>query len=117
MDFKDACGEWKRFDANRPSLPGEHWLTAAAGAGLLVAATRSNCPVTAALQALAGGALLFRAASGRDGLRSLCASRGQGRPYGEDDESGYAQGRGTDSQGARGGYHSDNPPDVNLGRS
>ena len=123
MPFKDAYEEWKQFDENRPSLPGEHWLTAAAGAGLLVAATRTNCRVTAGLQALVGGALLLRAATGRDGLRSLCASF-QGGQGGSRAESGGRSGAdgdagewqesdvaGTDAEGPA------NPADPNLGRS
>jgi len=113
MPFKDACNEWKRFDENRTSLPGEHWLTAAAGAGLLVAATRSNCRVTSAVQALVGGALLFRAATGRDGLGSLCATR----KTNDSDESEYARGRESYGTDAGTGTAPANPPDINLGRS
>jgi uncharacterized membrane protein len=56
----------KKLDAERPSLPGEHWLTFAAGLWLLTRVGRSGLGRTAAV--LAGAGLLYRAASGRDGL-------------------------------------------------
>ncbi len=58
----------KRFDAQRPSLPGEHLMTLAAGLGLWRSArNRSGWGRAAALAAAL--ALVARAASGRDGVR------------------------------------------------
>ncbi|MES2186315.1 MAG: hypothetical protein V4505_17320 [Pseudomonadota bacterium] len=66
--LQDNLKEWAAFDAARPSLPGEHLLVAGAGLLLLASALRGGCRTTSTLQALAGGALLLRAASGRDGV-------------------------------------------------
>ena len=71
MDMKQCIQEWKEFDEARPSLPGEHWMVAGAGAALLLLALKSNGRLTSTLQAMVGGALLFRSASGRDGLRKV----------------------------------------------
>lgn len=56
----------RRFDRQRPSFPGEHWMTAALGTYMLSRKPRGllgSLFVTAV-----GSALLYRAASGRDGL-------------------------------------------------
>lgn len=59
----------KRFDDERPSVPGEHWLTFAAGLYLLL---RPNRTSVGKLASVAGGGLLVaRALSGRDGLLAL----------------------------------------------
>ena len=55
------------FDRNRKSFPGEHFIVAAVGSMLLNGARRRT-GVGRWLRVLAGGALLARAASGRDGL-------------------------------------------------
>ena len=60
--------ELKRIDDRRPSLPGEHWLTLVAGIWLLTRGGRSA--LTRLASVAAGAALLYRAASGRDGLIS-----------------------------------------------
>ena len=65
----------KEFDRRRPSLPGEHVLTAVTGSWLLRSAARRRTVLGTALVALAGGALLYRAASGRDGLARLTNQR------------------------------------------
>ena len=63
----------KEFDDRRPAIPGEHWLAFAAGIWLL---TRGGRSALGRAVGLAGGAaLLYRAASGRDGL--LAALRSQ----------------------------------------
>jgi uncharacterized membrane protein len=68
------------WDESRDSFPGEHWLVLSAGVGLLWAAGRSRSSLSRLAQAALGGALLFRAASGRDGvvrlLRQLPSSQG-----------------------------------------
>jgi hypothetical protein len=72
----------RRADQQRPSFPGEHWLVATAGMWLL-RRRGGSLPVQLASKA-AGAALLYRAASGRDGIRRLW-SGGQGsqvRPQG-----------------------------------
>ncbi|MFN3571508.1 MAG: hypothetical protein ACK4VX_14595 [Polaromonas sp.] len=61
----------KDWDERRPSFPGEHWLVLGAGVAVLLAARRSPSPLVRALGSAAGGALLVRAASGRDGLAKV----------------------------------------------
>ena len=67
-------GTWidqlRRADEKRPSFPGEHWLVATAGMWLL---RRKGL-----LSKAAGAAMLYRAASGRDGLRRLLGGGGPG---------------------------------------
>ena len=59
----------KRFDQQRPSLPGEHWLALAAGLWFL---RKSGGSALSRFSSKAiGAALIYRAASGRDGLRRL----------------------------------------------
>ena len=56
----------KRFDDQRQSLPGEHWMTLGLGLWLI---TRPASTVFGRLAGVAAGAaLVYRAASGRDGL-------------------------------------------------
>lgn len=61
----------RNYDRQRAGVPGEHWMTAAAGAWLLRAAARRRSVAGGLLFAAAGIALLVRAASGRDGLAAL----------------------------------------------
>ncbi len=64
------------LDDERASLPYEHGATVAAGLALAVCAlllARRPLPV---VQAIAAGALLYRAASGRDGVRKWAGARG-----------------------------------------
>lgn len=61
----------KRIDQRRPSLPGEHWATLGVGAALLGYARRHHAPLLRLAALVAGGALVYRAASGRDGLSKL----------------------------------------------
>jgi uncharacterized membrane protein len=58
------------FDRRRPGFPGEHFIVAALGTSLLNSARRRR-GVGRVLATVAGGALLARAASGRDGLARL----------------------------------------------
>jgi uncharacterized membrane protein len=60
----------RAFDQRRASFPGEHLLVAAIGSSLLRSAARRS-GAGRVLSLLAGGALLARAASGRDGLARL----------------------------------------------
>lgn len=64
----------REFDRRRPGIPGEHFIVAAVGSSLLQAARRRR-GLGRALALLAGGALLVRAASGRDGLARLTLAR------------------------------------------
>lgn len=61
----------KDYDRRRPSLPGEHWLALGAGIALLMASRRSRSWVGRTAGSVLGSALLYRAASGRDGLSRL----------------------------------------------
>ena len=56
----------KRLDAERPNLPGEHWLALAAGVGLWLATRRHPSPAVRVLASLAGTLLVARAATGRE---------------------------------------------------
>lgn len=71
MSLREVVEEWQAYDRSRPSAPGEHLAVAGLGAALLLAAMRSDSRFGAVLTAAAGGAFLFRAASGRDGLVKL----------------------------------------------
>jgi uncharacterized membrane protein len=64
----------RNYDRRRSSFPGEHFIVAAVGSSLLKSAGRKR-GVGRALAMLAGGALLARAASGRDGLARLARLR------------------------------------------
>jgi uncharacterized membrane protein len=63
--------DYKAWDESRDSFPGEHWLVFGAGLALLLASSRSASPVKRALGSALGSALLYRAASGRDGVAKL----------------------------------------------
>jgi uncharacterized membrane protein len=80
IPLQRALQSYQAWDDSRDSFPSEHWLVLAAGLALLLAASRSSSPVRRIAQAALGGALLCRAASGRDGvarlLRQLPSSRG-----------------------------------------
>ena len=57
------------FDRQRPGIPGEHLMTAALGGWLMRSAARRRSMMGRVLSMAAGGLLLARAASGRDGVR------------------------------------------------
>lgn len=63
-------------DEARPGFPGEHWLALGLGVALLIYAARRGrgSPLLRSLATTAGTGLIARAASGRDGLRSLVNS-------------------------------------------
>lgn len=63
----------KRFDAQRDSLPGEHWLTLAAGIGLWVATRKHPSGAVRLVAGIAGGLLAARALSGTQVPRRLKA--------------------------------------------
>ncbi len=61
----------KEFDDNRPSFPGEHLLVLGAGVAVLMASRRSRSCLVRTAGSTLGSALLYRAASGRDGLSKV----------------------------------------------
>ena len=63
-------------DDERASLPYEHGVTVAAGLGLAVCALLAARRPLPVVQAILAGALLYRAASGRDGVRKWAGARG-----------------------------------------
>ncbi|SFD55913.1 hypothetical protein [Paracidovorax konjaci] len=65
------------YDDQRASAPREHALTAIAGAGLLFCALIARGRTRAVCRAALGGALLLRAAGGRDGLRQWSHERAE----------------------------------------
>lgn len=60
----------RRLDAERPTLPAEHWLKLSAGMVLLLAGGRGSF-VARTLSIAAGGVLVYKAFSGRDGLTEM----------------------------------------------
>jgi len=66
-----SLAELKANDESRPSFPGEHWLFFGAGLALLVASRRSRSFLARTAGSALGSALLYRAASGRDGLAKV----------------------------------------------
>ena len=63
--------ELKAYDQRRPSFPGEHWLVFGAGLAVLMASRRSPSLLKRTAGSALGSALLYRAASGRDGLAKV----------------------------------------------
>ncbi|MDQ3059178.1 MAG: hypothetical protein M3R45_06580 [Pseudomonadota bacterium] len=61
----------KHYDQRRPGFAGEHWLVLGAGVATLLASRRSPSPLRRTLGSALGSALLYRAASGRDGLAKV----------------------------------------------
>ena len=61
----EPIAKLKRFDERRDNIPGEHWLTLAAGVGLWVATRKHPSGAVRLLAGIAGGFLVARAASGR----------------------------------------------------
>jgi uncharacterized membrane protein len=80
LSLQRALPSYLAWDDSRDSFPGEHWLVLAAGLALLRASSRGSSPLQRMAQAALGGALIYRAASGRDGvarlLRQLPSHRG-----------------------------------------
>jgi len=65
----------RRYDDRRASLPGEHWI--ALGAGLWLLSRHGSLAVGRFLAMAVGVALIYRAASGRDGLVRLIPALGR----------------------------------------
>jgi uncharacterized membrane protein len=74
ISLQRALQSYQAWDNSRESFPGEHWLVLAAGLALLLAARRSSSPVKRMAQAALGVALIYRTASGRDGVARLLRS-------------------------------------------
>ena len=70
---RDGVRRLIEYDDARASAPYEHAFTLAAGLGLALCALRTERRSTAVCHAMLAGALLFRAAAGRDGLRGAFA--------------------------------------------
>ena len=66
---KNCLKQCIEYDDARESAPGEHVMTAATGLALIFSALGTRYQAVAILKAAAGGALLWRAFSGRDGVR------------------------------------------------
>ena len=60
-----------QLDNVRPGVPGEHWAALGTGLLLLRAAARQRSTIAHLALLAAGGLFVWRAASGRDGLRQL----------------------------------------------
>ena len=73
--MRDILRELRDFDQARPSIPGEHLWVAAAGLALCGSALKRRSSAGRVLALVAGTALLYRAASGRDGLMRLMRGR------------------------------------------
>ena len=73
--MRDILRELRNFDRARPGFPGEHLWVAAAGFALCRSALKRRSSAGRALALVAGTALLYRAASGRDGLARLTRAR------------------------------------------
>lgn len=56
------------YDERRPGFAGEHWLVLGAGIAVLMASRRSPSFLLRTAGSTPGSALLYRAASGREGL-------------------------------------------------
>ena len=63
--------ELKDYDERRPGFAGEHWLALGTGLAVLMASSRSRSWVMRTAGSALGSALLYRAASGRDGLAKV----------------------------------------------
>lgn len=61
----------KQYDESRPSFPGEHWMTLAAGLGAWMLTRKHPSMLMRTVGLVAGTALVGRAASGRDGVAKL----------------------------------------------
>lgn len=68
-DLRDCVRDVIAYDDARESAPFEHTFTLLTGLALVACAALTPSRSRAVMHAVAGGALLARAASGRDGLR------------------------------------------------
>ena len=68
------------YDKRRPGFSGEHWLVFGAGVAVLVASRRSPSLLWRTVGPALGSSLLYRAASGREGLAKLLRYLPVGKP-------------------------------------
>lgn len=68
MGLRQKINDLRHWDAARPSFPAEHWLVLGAGLLALRGAGRSRGLIGRMVGRAVGGALIARAASGRDGM-------------------------------------------------
>ncbi|RYF27754.1 MAG: hypothetical protein EOO33_03325 [Comamonadaceae bacterium] len=68
------------YDDTRASAPFEHCAAALAGGGLIAGAWLARSRCGAVFQAVLGGMLLMRAASGQDGLRKWAHAKQEAAP-------------------------------------
>lgn len=68
------------YDKRRPGFSGEHWVVFAAGVAVLVASRRSRSLLWRTVGPALGSSLLYRAASGHDGLAKLLRYLPVGKP-------------------------------------
>ena len=69
-----------RYDNRRPGFAGEHWLVFGAGVAVLLASRRSRSLLWRTVGPALGSSLLYRAASGREGLAKLLRYLPVGKP-------------------------------------
>ncbi len=77
MSVKDAIRQAIACDDARPGMPYEHGATLAAGIALIVGALLTPRRDLAVAQGATAGFLLFRALSGREGLRMWVGAEGR----------------------------------------
>ena len=68
------------YDKRRPGFAGEHWLVLGAGIAVLLASRRSRSVLWRTAGSTLGSSLLYRAASGRQGLAKLLRYLPVGKP-------------------------------------
>ncbi|AVP58105.1 hypothetical protein [Pulveribacter suum] len=68
-ELRESVRDAIAYDEARESAPFEHEITLLTGLGLIACAFLTPSRTRAVMHALVGGALVVRAASGRDGLR------------------------------------------------
>ena len=68
------------YDKGRPGFAGEHWLVLGAGIAVLLASRRSRSLLWRTAGSTLGSSLLYRAASGREGIARLLRHLPVGKP-------------------------------------
>lgn len=71
MNLLSALAALKRFDDRRDGFPGEHWAAFGTGLALVLSARSRPSAFGRVAARVLGGALIWRAATGRDGLARL----------------------------------------------
>ena len=68
------------YDKRRPGFAGEHWLVLGAGIAVLLASRRSRSLLWRTVGPALGSSLLYRAASGSEGLAKVLRYLPIGKP-------------------------------------